>query len=112
MLLNAISSSRGGGARRILLPEGSLVDRVRDCRVRNWPDVIGGQSFPGDLEEEEEMDYETCRLAVTELMGEMEEQRMEVAVSGTAGMKIGFIDGGIEDHRWRAIRREEKCLRD
>lgn len=83
--------------------------------MRNWPDIIPGP-LPGDSSvEDEDPTYEECQLAVDGIMGSNEdedEQSSAVAVSGTGGMKIGILVQGVEDERWSAMRREEKCLRD
>lgn len=101
---------------RLLLPEGSLVDRVRDCRVRNWPDIVGGESLPGDqTDPASDPTYAECRSSIAAIMGlklGAEEESSEVALSGTQGLVLGFSSTTVSDERWLAVRKEEKCLRD
>ncbi|GAA6017983.1 hypothetical protein JCM10207_002731 [Rhodosporidiobolus poonsookiae] len=63
VLLSALSAraSNGLAPLRVLPPQQSVVDRIHDCRVRNWPDIAHGRTagdwaVPATLPDEDEDD--------------------------------------------------------
>ncbi|GAA5851549.1 hypothetical protein JCM8547_001130 [Rhodosporidiobolus lusitaniae] len=164
LLLSALSSraSSGQAPLRVVPPEKSVVDRVRDCREMNWPEVGNGRTagdwavpaLAPDEEDEEEEDeeekleqeeeeeeekheekktrradvplaeedlplpptFDECRLAVLALLGEDGEAYLligdEVGVSGPLGARVEVKKAReVEEGRWSASRRREKCYK-
>ncbi|GAA6005932.1 hypothetical protein JCM11491_004064 [Sporobolomyces phaffii] len=59
VLLHALSVDATGGARplRVVPPDGTLVDRIHDCRIRSWADVTFGTAA-GDQYDDDDDDEE------------------------------------------------------
>ncbi|GAA5953180.1 hypothetical protein JCM21900_006130 [Sporobolomyces salmonicolor] len=161
LLLSAIATSKSGEAPlRILPPEKSVVDRVHDCRIRNWPEVeygatAGDWAMPMVLKEEENDDNDVlddeeddldagedddglppkkpersrlvldtdfppmpsldeCILRIDSIMGSSDwlQPGTDVGLAGPLGVKVGIEKAdGVEEERWQAARRIEKCYK-
>lgn len=113
-LINRISHSQSKlKPLRLILPEASLVDRVKDCRMRNWNDVSYDAVY-GDYDTDGESipSYQDCSEIIEEQFSFSEQRSNEVGVTGTLGTMEGVGPGGeISEGRWKAVRREGECLR-
>lgn len=119
ILLHGIAARASGvGPLRVRSPPQSVVDRVWDCRVRNWSDVVEG---PQAGEEDELIvvspTYEECRIVVSEILGKEEEWLIassQVGLAGEQGMKLDDERGitQVLSKEWSDVRKVEKCLRD
>lgn len=128
LLLSALASRTSGGLSplRVLPPPASMVDRVDDCRSRNWADVHRGLVQVGDHASEEQAppSLEECVQVVDRLLGgggeESEEWEVkewliwgeEVGTAGPLGVKSHTeVGGAVEAERWQAVRRREACMK-
>lgn len=127
LLLSALASKTSGGLSplRVLPPPATLVDRVDDCRSRNWADVDQAEQQVGDYElgsNERKPSLDECIAAVDALMGGSgkEEDSLErvwlvwgeeVGTSGPLGVKAETMAGPVEAARWLATRRREACMK-
>jgi hypothetical protein len=129
LLLSALASKTSGGLSplRVLPPPATLVDRVDDCRSRNWADVDQAEQQVGDYglgSKEQKPSLDECIAAVDLLMGGSgkEDESLErdwlvwgeeVGTSGPLGVKTGTTTSGeVEAARWLATRRREGCMKD
>jgi hypothetical protein len=114
LLLNAIASDTTGlPPFRVLPPPNSIVDRIHDCRVRSWFDVVPGVHSGDDMSGETPPSFAQCYMDVTALMGEGFEwpQRLgELGQAGEHGMMIGSGTVQLKGW-WETVRRREKCLK-
>lgn len=110
-LLNGIATLASGSAPlKVLLPPRSIVDRVRDCRIRSWTDVSYGLQ-PGEADEDEpEPSPADCARSVEERLGISLVGTGDVAAMGVAGMKEG-VEQRVSAARWRSSQRMEQCFR-
>ncbi|ORY87436.1 hypothetical protein BCR35DRAFT_289498 [Leucosporidium creatinivorum] len=128
LLLSALASKTSGGLSplRVLPPPATLVDRVDDCRSRNWADVDQAEQQVGDYElgsKEPKPSLEECIVAVDVLMGGsgkgaedgLERDWLvwgeEVGTSGPLGVKSETMEGPVEAARWLQARRREGCMK-
>lgn len=115
VLLNAISTKAAGvPPLRVLLPDESFVDRIHNCRLRSYANVVPGPQ-PGELdgEERDEPTYAQCLDRVEQLVGPRSHWLVlgdEVGVAGPLGAHHGIQSEEVDSERWKRSRRLEKCI--
>ncbi|KPV77829.1 glycosyltransferase family 2 protein [Rhodotorula graminis WP1] len=99
-------------------------DEEVQSRLRKRDAVLDGEvgAVDGDEGEVDEADFpippslDECHAVVRELLGDDADKWLvsgsQVGVAGPLGVRVGLEDAAtIDDERWRAARRSERCLR-